>query len=136
MFKSYLKLPFLFLLFFTIASPANQAYGEIELGLFPDTFDKFSVDGQFHVFFRHDSNPSFGGTVDARGRTETTFGETVAKLGFTFEKKMQWADLEGRISGVLMSTINADVYGAADDESQGDLNEGYLIFKKINQSII
>ena len=33
-----------------------------------------------------------------------------------------------------MSTINADVYGAADDESQADLNEGYLTFKKINQS--
>ena len=104
------------------------------MDLFPNTFDKFSVDGQFHVFFRHDSNPSFGAAVDSRGRTETTFGETVAKLGFTFEKKLQWTELEGRVSGILMSTINADVYGAADDESQADLNEGYLIFKKINQS--
>jgi hypothetical protein len=134
MFKSYLKFQFLLLLFFAIASPAKQAYGEIELGLFPDTFDKFSVDGQFHVFFRHDSNPSFGATVDSRGRTETTFGETVAKLGFTGEKKLQWTDLEIRLSGVFMATINADVYGVADDESQGDLNEGYINFKKINQS--
>jgi len=134
MFKSYLKFQFLLLLFFAIASPADQANAEIELDLFPNTFDKFSVDGQFHVFFRHDSNPSFGAAVDSRGRTETTFGETVAKLGFTFEKKLQWTELEGRVSGILMSTINADVYGAADDESQADLNEGYLIFKKINQS--
>ena len=134
MFKSYLKFQFLLLLFFAIASPADQANAEIELDLFPNTFDTFSVAGQFHVFFRHDSNPSFGAAVDSRGRTETTFGETVAKLGFTFEKKLQWTELEGRVSRILMSTINADVYGAADDESQADLNEGYLIFKKINQS--
>ena len=61
MFKSYLKFQFLLLLFFAIASPADQANAEIELDLFPNTFDKFSVDGQFHVFFRHDSNPSFSG---------------------------------------------------------------------------
>ena len=136
MVKTYLKLRYLLLIFFTVVNPAGQAYGEIELDLFPNTFDKFSVDGQFHVFFRHDSNPSFGATVDSRGRTETTFGETVVKVGFTFEKQLQWTDLEGRVSGIIMSTINADVYGIADDESQGDLNEGYLILKKINQSPI
>jgi hypothetical protein len=132
--KVYLKIQFLLLIFFAFTSPVHQAYAEIELDLFSNTFDKFSVDGQFHVFFRHDSNPSFGAAVDSRGRAETTFGETVAKLGFTFEKKLGWTELEGRISGVLMSTINADVYGVADDESQGDLNEGYLKFKKINHS--
>ena len=136
MFKFYLKFQFLLLLFFTIASTVNQANAEIELDLFPNTFDKFSVDGQLHVFFRHDNNPNFGGTVDSRGRTETTFGETVVKLGFTFEKNPQWTDLEGRVSGILMSTINADVYGIVNDESQGDLNEGYLILKNINQSSI
>ncbi|MCH8157889.1 MAG: hypothetical protein IID18_09120 [Nitrospinae bacterium] len=76
-----------FFILFIAISPANKAYGEIELGLFPNILDKFSVDGQVHVFFRHDSNPSFGSAVDSRGRTETTYGETVAKLGFTFEKK-------------------------------------------------
>ena len=61
MYKAYLKLYYFFLIFITVVSPAGQAYGEIELDLFPNTFDKFSVDGQFHVFFRHDSNPSFSG---------------------------------------------------------------------------
>jgi hypothetical protein len=136
MHKVFLKIQFSILFFFAFTIPVHQAYAEIELDLFPNTFDKFSVDGQFHVFFRHDSNPSFGAAVDSRGRAETTFGETVAKLGFTFEKKLHWVDLEGRISGILMSTINADVYGIANDESQGDLNEGYLKFKKINQSPI
>ncbi|MBT3367349.1 MAG: alginate export family protein [Nitrospina sp.] len=122
------------MIIFALSSPVNQAYAEIELGLFPNTFDKFSVDGQLHLFLRHDTNPSFGAAVDSRGRSETTFGETVAKLGVTFEKKLAWTDLEGRISGVLMTTINADVYGVADDESQGDLNEGFLNFKNIYQS--
>lgn len=119
---------------FVITSPANQAHGEIELGLLPNTLDKFSVDGQLHAFFRHDSNPSFGAAVDSRGRTETTFGETVVKLGFTFEKNLEWTILEGRFNGILMSTINADVYGIAKDESQADINEGYLNFKKLNRS--
>jgi hypothetical protein len=136
MHKTCLKFQFLILIFFAFSSPLDRAYAEIELGLFSNTFDKFSVDGQLHLFFRHDSNPSFGAAVDSRGRAETTFGETVAKLGFTFEKKLSWTDLEGRISGILMTTINADVYGVADDESQGDLNEGYLNLKKINQSPI
>jgi hypothetical protein len=135
MHKVHLKFRYLLLLFFfTVANPINQASAEIELDFLPSTFDKFSIDGQLHLFFRHDSNPSFGAAVDSRGRAETTFGETVAKLGFTFEKKLQWTELEGRVNGIFMATINADVYGVADDESQGDLNEGYLNFKKINQS--
>ncbi len=134
--KSFTITVLFFLIFITAVSPAGQAYGEIELSLFPNTLDKFSVDGQFHVFSRDDSNPSYGASADTRGRAETTFGETVAKLGFTFEKRLPWAVLEGRVSGVLMSTINADVYGIADNESQGDLNEGFLLLKKINRSPI
>lgn len=137
MYKACLKLDcFFFLIFITAVSPASQAYGERELDIFPNTFDKFSVDGELHTFFRHDSNPSFGAPADTRGRSQTAFGETVVELGVTFERKTPWAVLEGRVSGILMSTINADVYGIADSESHGDLNEGYFILKKINNSPI
>ncbi len=48
------------LLGFLIINPAGPAFGEIDLKLSPNTFDKFSVDDQLHTFFRHDSNPSLG----------------------------------------------------------------------------
>lgn len=123
-----------FILITMLISPAKLAFADIELDLLPNIFDKFKIHGKSYSFFRHDTNPSYGEPVDSKGRTETTFGEHIVKTGFSFESKIGSLELEARVTGVLLTTINGDVYGIAEDESQGFLNEGYLVLKNLLNS--
>ncbi len=137
--KSYLKLRYFFLVCVTVAvtvfGMAGHARAAEELGLFPNMFDKFSADGSFSVYYRYDSNIYLGAEEESQGGDPERQGETVTKVGFTFEKKLSWADLEGRVSAILMTEFDYRSSSSYEEnDSQNELDEGFLNFRKINQS--
>ena len=130
-FLSEKKLKYIFvlscLLIFSLLV-CNVSFADREIQELHNVFDKFLVGFEVNTFYRADSSPYYGARFGEKEDKNSAYGEIFSRLSLTAKKDLGWTNLEARVSPVFMFTAGQDVYGVYKDESDVDLDQGYLKF--------
>ena len=107
---------------------------DVPIGEMENVFDKVSVGGNLNLLYRWDENPYFGSNVPGTSKTDTAYGEILAKMRLTTQKNIGWSNFTAQFKSFYVSTITQDVFAVAKDTSQFGISRAWLKFDDINNS--